>query len=135
MLSTSVSTEKGTDLLLPHCYNQHGAQQQGSTVGKDNSSQGPVRVWNNPPPCHCVFLFSSASGKSQLLRRHPGVRLVHDDGGIKKHLKKVKGPVGHCGRKSCFLFLKLSRIVHLTKQLHSSRNSLSTCPASIPVPP
>lgn len=120
--------------------------------GKDNSSQGPCegvevimvkaveeqgesaclaslgsqkRVWNNLPPCHCVSPFLSARGKSQSLRRHPGVRLVRDDGWITKCLKKMKGSAGDCGRKSHFLSLKLSRIAHLAKQLHSSRNSPS----------
>lgn len=57
------------------------------------------RVWNNLPLHHCISLFSSASGKSQSLRKHPRVRLVHDDGAVTKYLKKMKGAIGNCGRK------------------------------------
>lgn len=99
-------------IMVSHAESSGGAGRSASPA----SLRSQERVWNNLPLCQCVSLFLSACSKSQLLRRHPGVRLVRDDGGITKHLKKMKGSVGECGNKSCFLFLKLSRIAHLTKQ-------------------
>lgn len=37
------------------------------------------RDWNHLPQCHCFSPVLSASGESQSLGRHPGVRLVYDD--------------------------------------------------------